>query len=38
MDAYLATYVDSVMDAQEAQNGIFRTSFLARLGRIFSTR
>lgn len=38
MDDYLATYVDSVMDAQEAQNGIFRNSFLARLGRIFSTR
>lgn len=38
MDAYLATYVDSVMDSQETQNGIFRNSFLARLGRIFSTR
>ena len=28
MDAYLATYVDSVMDAQEAQNESFETRSL----------
>ena len=36
MDAYLSTYVDSVMDIQEPQNGIFRPSIFARVFRIFS--
>jgi hypothetical protein len=38
MDAYLSTYVDSVMDRQETTNGIFKISFLTRLGRLFGLK
>ncbi|EHR76063.1 MAG: hypothetical protein MG2_0475 [uncultured Candidatus Poseidoniales archaeon] len=36
MDAYLSSYVDSVMDLQETHNGIFRPSFFTRLFRFLS--
>ena len=38
MDAYLSSYVDSVMDAQEKQNGIFTVSIFIRIRNLFSKR
>ncbi len=31
MDAYLTSYVDSVMDAQESRDGIFTVSIFNRI-------